>query len=174
MEQSTEGFFARLEAQTARRGSLLCVGIDPPLDGTPAAELAEYGMRLVDRTRDAACLYKPNIAFYEARGLAGLAALRQTMVHIRDSGVPVLLDAKRGDISTSAAAYARAVFDEWGADAVTVNPLLGSDGIEPFIARPDRGAFVLCHTTNPGARDLQEQDVGGRPFFELLAEKARG
>jgi uridine monophosphate synthetase len=131
-------------------------------------------MRLVDRTRDAACLYKPNIAFYEARGLAGLAALRQTMVHIRDSGVPVLLDAKRGDISTSAAAYARAVFDEWGADAVTVNPLLGSDGIEPFIARPDRGAFVLCHTTNPGARDLQELDTGGVPLYDRIARLAAG
>ncbi len=171
-ETATERFFARLEAQAAGRGSLLCVGIDPPLDGAPAAELAGYGMRLVDQTRDAACLYKPNIAFYEARGLAGLAALRQTIAHIRDSGVPVLLDAKRGDIASTAAAYARAVFDEWGADAVTVNPLLGGDGMEPFTARPDKATFVLCHTTNPGARDLQELDTGGAPLYERIARLA--
>jgi uridine monophosphate synthetase len=167
-------FFQRLAALAAHGKSLLCVGIDPALDGPSASELADYGRRIVDMTRDCALLYKPNIAFYEARGLAGLAALRQTVLHIRDAGAPVLLDAKRGDIASTAAAYAKAAFDEWGADALTVNPLLGSDGVEPFAARPDRGVFVLCHTSNPGARDLQELDTGGSPLYERIARLAAG
>ena len=86
----------------------------------------------------------------------------------------MLLDAKRGDISSTAAAYAQAAFAQWGADALTVNPLLGGDGVEPFTAHADRGVFVLCHTSNPGAKDLQELDVGGEPFYERVARLAAG
>ena len=126
----------------------------------------------MDATVDSACLYKPNIAFYEARGIEGLRILCELVGHIHAAGFPVLLDAKRGDISSTAAAYAQAAFDRWGADALTVNPLLGEDGITPFVQRADRGAFILCHTSNPGARDLQELEVEGVPFFEKIAHLA--
>jgi uridine monophosphate synthetase len=152
--------------------SLLCVGIDPPLETVPLAGLSDWGLRLVDATADSACLYKPNIAFYEARGIEGLRILRELVDHIHAAGFPVLLDAKRGDISSTAAAYAQAAFGQWGADALTVNPLLGQDGITPFIERADRGAFILCHTSNPGVRDLQELEVEGVPLYEKIAELA--
>ena len=152
--------------------SLLCVGIDPPIESVPLSELSAWGRRIVDATVGSACLYKPNIAFYEARGLDGLRILRELIDHIHAAGFPVLLDAKRGDIASTAAAYAQAAFDQWGADALTVNPLLGRDGITPFIERADRGAFVLCHTSNPGARDLQELEVGGVPLYEKIAHLA--
>jgi uridine monophosphate synthetase len=154
--------------------SLLCVGIDPPLETVPLTELSAWGRRLVDATFRSACLYKPNIAFYEARGLEGLRILRELIDAIHAAGFPVLLDAKRGDIASTAAAYAQAAFEAWGADALTVNPLLGRDGITPFIERADRGAFILCHTSNPGARDLQELEVGGAPLYEKIAQLAAG
>jgi uridine monophosphate synthetase len=166
------GFFQGL----ARRAesSLLCVGIDPPLETVPAEELFAYGRRIVDLTHEAACLYKPNIAFYEARGIKGLEKLAELITYIHDAGFPVLLDAKRGDISSTAAAYAHAAFARWGAEALTVNPLLGGDGVEPFTAYGDRGVFVLCHTSNPGAKELQELDVGGQPLYERIARLAGG
>ena len=128
---------------------------------------------VIDATSPFACAYKPNSAFYEARGLDGWSALRQVISHAHAAGRLVILDAKRGDIANTAEAYASAAFDALGADAMTVNPLLGGDTVECF-ARPDKGVFVLCHTSNPGARDLQEQETGGRPFFELLADRVRG
>jgi len=127
----------------------------------------------MDAAAPFACAFKPNAAFYEARGLAGWTALQRVIAHAQAAGKPVILDAKRGDIASTAEAYAAACFDALGADAVTMNPLLGGDTVECF-ARAGKGVFLLCHTSNPGAQDLQEQDVGGRPFFELLAEKALG
>ena len=144
------------------------------MESISRGELAGWGHRLVDATLDSACLYKPNIAFYEARGLEGLSILRQLVDRIHAAGFPVLLDAKRGDIASTAAAYAQAAFDQWDADALTVNPLLGSDGIAPFIERADRGAFILCHTSNPGARDLQELEIDGVPFYQKIARLASG
>jgi uridine monophosphate synthetase len=164
------GFFQRLAGRT--QSSLLCVGIDPPLGA--AEEIFAYGRRIVDATREAACLYKPNIAFFEARGIEGLERLRELIDYIHEAGFLVLLDAKRGDISSTAAAYAHAAFTQWRADALTVNPLLGGDGVEPFTAFPDRGVFVLCHTSNPGAKELQELDVGGMPLYERIARLADG
>jgi uridine monophosphate synthetase len=166
------GFFQRLARRT--ESSLLCVGIDPPLETVPAEELFAFGRRIVDLTHEAACLYKPNIAFYEARGIQGLEKLAELITYIHEAGFPVLLDAKRGDISSTAAAYAQAAFVQWGADALTVNPLLGGDGVEPFAAYADRGVFVLCHTSNPGAKELQELDVGGAPLYERIARLAGG
>jgi uridine monophosphate synthetase len=166
------GFFERLAKRT--ESSLLCVGIDPPLETVPTEELFAFGRRIVDTTHEAACLYKPNIAFYEARGIEGLNTLRELIDYIHNAGIPVLLDAKRGDISSTAAAYARAAFAQWGADALTVNPLLGGDGVEPFTAHTDRGVFILCHTSNSGAKELQELDVGGMPLYERIARLAGG
>jgi uridine monophosphate synthetase len=166
------GFFARLSASAEAHGSLLCIGIDPPLDSVSMGDLASFGKRIVEKTRTAACVYKPNMGFYEARGAEGIAALRETIDFIHSQDFPVILDAKRGDISSSADAYAKAAFNVLNADAITVNPLLGGDCVESFASYADRGVFVLCHTSNPGARDLQELDAGGAPLYERIARLA--
>jgi uridine monophosphate synthetase len=170
-------------AEAARRNeSLLCVGLDPrPERLAPGDDLFSFNRRIVEATRDLVCAYKPNYAFYEAAGPAGLEALRCTVAYVHQTtDVPVILDAKRGDIGSTAAAYARAAFEVWGADALTVNPYLGGDSVTPFTAYTDRGVFLLCHTSNPGATDLQTLPVAvhgtapcsSRPLYEVVAEKA--
>ena len=166
-------FFELLQESSQRAGSLLCVGLDPQVDAVAAGDIFPQNRRLIDATCQSACLYKPNAGFYEARGAEGMDALRKTIDYIHAKGMPVLLDAKRGDISSTAAAYAKAVFEVLDADAVTLNPLLGADSVEPFLQHPGRGLFLLCHTSNPGARDLQELDAGGMPFYERIALAAR-
>jgi uridine monophosphate synthetase len=169
---ASASFFSSLTSESQRADSLLCVGLDPSLD-IPTAKVLPQMKAIIDSTAAFVCAYKPNCAFFEARGLEGWSALSQLISYAHDAGRLVILDAKRGDISSTAEAYAKACFDVLGADAVTVNPLLGQDSVEAFACRADKGLFMLCHTSNPGARDLQEQVVGGRPLFELLAEKAR-
>ena len=167
--------FAQWLAETARRNeSLLCVGLDPrPERLDPGDDLFSFNQRIVDATRDLVCAYKPNFAFYESAGPAGLEALRRTVAYVHDTAdVPVILDAKRGDIGSTAAAYARAAFEVWGADALTVNPYLGGDSVTPFTAYADRGVFLLCHTSNPGATDLQTLPSPSRPLYQVVAEKA--
>ncbi len=165
-------FFDRLAEACRRHDSLLCVGLDPPLEGIPDARLVAHNRKIIDATADLACCFKPNIAFYEARGIPGMKALAETMNLVRAKGLPVILDAKRGDISSTAAAYAKAAFERWNADAVTLSPFLGRDSVEPFTAYADRGVFLLCHTSNPGARDLQELETGGMPLYQLIAALA--
>lgn len=165
-------FFDRLAAACRAHDSLLCIGLDPPLEGITDARLVSHNRRIIDATADLACCFKPNIAFYEARGIPGMKALAETVNLVRAKGLPVILDAKRGDISSTAAAYAKAVFERWNADAVTLSPFLGRDSVEPFTAYADRGVFLLCHTSNPGARDLQELDAGGMPLYQLIAALA--
>jgi uridine monophosphate synthetase len=132
-----------------------------------------FNKTIIDATADLVCAYKPNFAFYEALGLEGLAALRRTIEYIHKvTDMPVILDAKRGDIGSTAEAYAKAAFEVWGADAVIVNPYLGRDAVQPFTAYADRGVFLLCHTSNPGAADLQTLDCGGRPLYQIVAERA--
>jgi uridine monophosphate synthetase len=164
----------RLAEAARRNNSLLCVGLDPRLERlAPGENLFDFNRRVVDATADLACAFKPNFAFYEAAGPEGLDALRRTVDYVHEAaGVPVILDAKRGDIGSTAQAYARAAFEVWRADALTVNPYLGGDSVAPFTAYADRGAFVLCHTSNPGALDLQTLEVEGRPLYEVVAEKA--
>jgi uridine monophosphate synthetase len=167
-------FYDRLAEAARRNNSLLCVGLDPrPERLAPGEDLYGFGQRIVDATGDLVCAFKPNSAFYEVAGLAGLDALRRTVDYIHQAArVPVILDAKRGDIGSTAQAYARAAFEVWGADALTVNPYLGGDSVAPFTASADRGVFVLCHTSNPGAVDLQTLHVEGRLLYEVVAEKA--
>ncbi len=169
-------FYRWLEEAAWRNDSLLCVGLDPrPEKLAPGDDLFSFNRRIVDATRDLVCVYKPNFAFYESAGPEGLEALRQTVAYIHEvAGVPVILDAKRGDIGSTAQAYARAAFEVWGADALTVNPYLGGDSIVPFTAYADKGVFLLCHTSNPGATDLQTLTCSGRPLYEIVAEKAAG
>jgi orotidine-5'-phosphate decarboxylase len=137
-------FRDRLYAAARTHESWLCVGLDPDPAHMPAGVPVDAFLRgIVEATHDLVCCFKPNIAFFEALGLPGQTALRQVLKIVPDD-VPVLVDAKRGDTPETMRAYARAIFDELGADAVTVNPYLGGDSLEPFFAYPDRGVFVLC------------------------------
>ncbi len=163
-------FVRRLEARARRADTLLCVGIDPHPDllpePTPRAARA-FGLGLVEATAGAAAAFKPNIAFYEALGSNGLTALRDVIQAVPDD-IPVIVDAKRGDIASTAQAYARAVYDRLGADAVTVSPYLGVEALEPFL-RPGTAVFVLCRTSNSGAADIQEAMAGGERVYERVA-----
>ena len=194
-------FFDKLEAAARRNNTLLCVGLDPtpeacpdrflagsgapseedldPKDSTCQALLA-WNRSVIETTADLVCCYKPNIAFYEALGQPGMALLRATIAAI-PKDIPVLLDAKRGDMGSTAVAYARACFDELGVDAVTLSPYLGQDSIAPFAAYPGKGLFVLCHTSNPTAGVFQKliarngQDQGEEgPLYLRVAEQAVG
>jgi uridine monophosphate synthetase len=170
-------FFQKLVARIDESNSLLCVGLDPdPAQFQPSLLEADnpilaFNQQIIDATQDLVCAYKPNFAFYEASGLEGLDALKKTIEYIPDE-IPVILDAKRGDIGSTAKAYAKAAFEVWGADAVTLNPYLGYDSVEPFLQYGDKGLFVLCHTSNPGARDFQSLQCGGQPLHETVARRA--
>ncbi|HEY0580745.1 MAG TPA: orotidine-5'-phosphate decarboxylase [Chloroflexota bacterium] len=177
---ATISFQERLRAAARANDSWLCVGLDPDPARVPAElagrEPAEwlplFLQGIVDATRDLVCCFKPNIAFFEAFGVPGQIALRQVL-RAMPRDIPVLVDAKRGDIGSTAEAYARALFDELGADAVTVSPYLGGDALAPFFAYPDRGVFVLCKTSNPGSGELQNLTLAdGDPLYVHVARRA--
>jgi uridine monophosphate synthetase len=178
------GFFSQLEERAKEIDSLLCIGLDPHLEDLPAPDsqsALDFCLRLVEATSDFTLAYKPNIAFFEIFGSSGIAALETVIANIPDE-IPIILDAKRGDIASSAQAYAKAIFETLGANAVTVNPYLGFDAIEPFLKDEQRGVFLLCKTSNPGAADVQDLNVSTAPdgdnsvssikIFELIATKA--
>ena len=171
-------FVDRLRGAAAGNRSLLCVGLDPDPARMPVADAGAFCRAIVDATADLVCAYKPNLAFFEAQGVAGMEALRSVLDAI-PAGVPVIADAKRGDLDNSSAAYARALFDVWGFDAATFHPYMGQDSLAPFLARAERGVFVLCRTSNPSAREFQDLLVtpmtGGdtRPLYEHVAIAAR-
>jgi orotidine-5'-phosphate decarboxylase len=166
-------FRDKYEAAASRNGSLLCVGLDPEAERLPAGVPAtRFLQRIIEATADLVCCFKPNAAFFEQRGAEGWRDLRATIDAV-PAAVPVLLDAKRGDVGHSAAAYARAAFDELGADAITLNPWGGADAVEPFLAYEDRHSFVWCRSSNPGAGELQDlQLADGTLLYERLAERA--
>ena len=170
-----DSFVERLDAAMTRNRSLLCVGLDPWPPSMPIDDIAAFNRAIIDATADLVCAYKPNFAFYEAEGIAGLEALRQTIEAAPD-GVPMLLDAKRGDLGNTAIAYAKAAFEVWGADAVTVNPYQGRDALQPFLDYADRGVFILARTSNPGSAEFQDLrvrgPVGERPLYEEVAGQA--
>lgn len=166
-------FFSLLDERARATGSLLCVGLDPhPADlPQPTAQAAlDFCRRLIDATAGLALAYKPNAAFFEAFGAPGWACLREVIAAV-PPGVPVILDAKRGDIASTAEAYARAAFDALGAHAVTLSPYLGRDSLDPWLADPLHGAFLLCKTSNPGSADLQDLTVAADDAPLLLYEK---
>jgi len=170
-------FIEKLTSATRKNKSLLCVGLDPdPVRMPGKIGIFEFNKAIIGVTSDLVCAYKLNLAFYEAQGDEGLDALKRTIKHIPDD-IPVIGDAKRGDIGNTAKAYAMAIFDILNCDATTVNPYLGFDSIEPFIQYRDKGIFILCRTSNAGALDFQslqcETESGSRPLFELVALKAR-
>jgi uridine monophosphate synthetase len=167
------GFFDKLQSAIERTDSLLCVGLDPRPEYFASDGMLAFNQRIIDGTAALACAYKPNFAFYEAQGLKGLEALRQTIGLIHEkTGALVILDAKRGDIGPTAEAYAHAAFEVWGADAITLNPYLGHDSVLPFLTYPDKGVFVLCHTSNSSAEEFQAAHVGGQALYEVVARQA--
>ena len=173
-------FTDKLAARWREDNTLLCIGLDPDPSRFPAAvrdrddAIFEFCRTIVDATADLACAFKPQIAYFAScRAEDQLEAL---IAHLRAQHprVPVILDAKRGDIGSTAEHYAREAYERYGADAVTLSPYMGSDSIEPYLAYPDRGAFLLCRTSNPGGEDLQMLESGGRPLYEHVAELAAG
>lgn len=176
------GFFTRLEERVRTVDSLLCIGLDPhPADlDTPTAQAAQkFCLRLIEATAGLAAAFKPNTAFFEAFGPPGMAALAQVIAAV-PVGIPVILDAKRGDIASTAQAYAQAAFQAFGANAVTASAYLGYDSLAPFLSDPERGVFLLCKTSNPGAADLQDLVLSGAPgapeeltLYETVARLAQ-
>jgi orotidine-5'-phosphate decarboxylase len=173
-------FMQSLQQAWARNDSLVCVGLDPEpskfpahLRGRPNA-VFEFCAAIVDATADLVCAFKPQIAHFAA--LRAEESLERLIAHIhaRHAGVPVILDAKRGDIGSTAQHYAAEAFERYRADAVTLNPYLGRDSVQPFLDRPDKGVILLCHTSNPGAADLQDLIVEGKdgarlPLYQHVA-----
>ena len=184
-------FIDALRARWHAASTLLCVGLDPDPAKFPDAFVVEgpddegdalfaFCRDIVDATAEFACAFKPQIAYFAAHN-GGEAALQRLIAHINAShpGIPVILDAKRGDIGSTAEQYAAEAFDRFGADAVTLNPYMGRDSAEPFLQRGDRGCIFLCHTSNPGARDFQELRVaapggGDVPLYEHIARTIAG
>ncbi|QNA88300.1 orotidine-5'-phosphate decarboxylase [Massilia sp. Dwa41.01b] len=174
-------FINKLAAAWTRNDSLLCVGLDPDLARLPAHlkdepdGIVRFCKAIIDATADLACAFKPQIAYFAALGAE--AQLETICRYLREAypHIPLILDAKRGDIGATAHQYAREAFDRYGADAVTVNPYMGFDSVEPYLEWADRGVIVLCRTSNAGGSDLQFLNVEGKPLYQhvarLVAEK---
>jgi len=165
-------FIDKLLSASDANQSLLCIGLDPDPELMPEMEVFAFNKAIIDATRDLVCAYKPNLAFYEALGVEGIDALKRTIEYIPDD-IPIIGDAKCGDVGNTAQFYARALFEVFGFDAATVNPYLGYDSVEPFLSYAERGVFILCKTSNMGAADFQSLPFSGVPLFELVAGKAR-
>ena len=177
-------FLDLLHSASTRNNSMLCVGLDPEPTRFPAAmqgnprKIYDFCAAIVDATADLVCAFKPQIAYFAAHGAED--QLERLMQHLRANAphVPVILDAKRGDIGSTAEQYAKEAFERYGADAVTLSPFMGFDSVEPYLAYPGKGAFLLCRTSNPGGDDLQNQrlaSVEGQPLlYEHLARLAQG
>ena len=174
-------FISRLEQAWRSRNSLLCVGLDPDPRRLPAHlanrpdAIFEFCRDIVDATADLVCCFKPQIAYFAAYRAEGQLERLIAWIHEHHSAVPVILDAKRGDIGSTAELYAVEAFERYDADAVTVNPYLGRDSVEPFLAYRDRGVILLCRTSNPGGSDLQFLDVGGgEKLYQRVARLVSG
>ena len=173
-------FVTQLAACWQRSDSLVCVGLDPEIERFPgrvadrASPIFHFNKAIIDATADLVCAYKPQFAHYAAYEAEDQLERTIEYIHRAYPGVPVILDSKRGDIGNTAERYAIEAFERYGADAVTVNPYLGGDSLEPFLRREDRGVVVLCRTSNPGARDLQDLMLaeGGRRLYHVVAELA--
>lgn len=173
-------FAAKLHEAARLNQTWLSVGLDPDPTQLPAhlrnadhpcSVIVEFHRSIVEATRDLVCAYKTNSAFYEALGPAGLETLQQTCAMVPDD-IPVILDAKRGDVGHTSQKYAEFAFGQMGADAVTLSPYLGIDALAPFLAYGDRCVFVLCRTSNPSSGELQDLECDGKPLYQHVAESA--
>jgi len=171
-------FIEQLTRAWERSDSLACVGLDPEIERFPrhiAAEpspIFQFNRAIIDATADLVCAYKPQFAHYAAYEAEDQLERTIEYIHKTHPGVPVILDAKRGDVGNTAERYAIEAFERYGADAVTVNPYLGGDALEPFLRHADKGVAILCRTSNPGARDLQDLVIGARKLYQVVAELA--
>jgi uridine monophosphate synthetase len=178
-----ESVFTFLERRVDDCSSLLCIGLDPHVNDLPAptaASARDFCLNLVKQTSRYAAAFKPNAAFFEVFGAEGWTALKEVVEAIQDesnrmgSMIPVILDAKRGDIASTAAAYARSAFENLDVDCITLSPYLGKDSIEPFIQQSEKGIFLLCKTSNPGSGDLQDVVLSdGDLLYEHVAKLAQ-
>jgi len=170
-------FFERLALIQEAQDSLLCIGLDPDISRFPQdiqqdpEPIYTFNKAIVDATADLVCCFKPQIAHYA--GVGAETQLQKTIDYIQSKKLPVLLDAKRGDVGSTAEFYARELFERYGADATTINPYLGLDAMEPYLEYRDRGIFILCRTSNPGSADVQNLKLAdGKLLFEHIAEQA--
>ena len=169
-------FMQALRARWTRADSLVCVGLDPEPAKFPGHlhddpdPVFKFCRAIVDATAPYVCSFKPQIAHFAALGAEDALQRLIAHIHAAHAGIPVILDAKRGDIGSTAQQYAAEAFDRYRADAVTANPYLGRDSVQPFLDRADKGVVILCRTSNAGAGDLQDLDVGGRPLYQHVAE----
>ncbi|CAJ8129485.1 orotidine 5'-phosphate decarboxylase [Burkholderia pseudomallei] len=175
---STPTFIESLRTAWQRTNSLLCVGLDPEptkfpahLENQPDA-IFDFCREIVDATAPFASAFKPQIAYFAAHRAEDQLERLIAHIHLQHPGLPVILDAKRGDIGSTAEQYAREAFERYRADAVTVNPYMGFDSIEPYLEYEDKGVVVLCRTSNPGGSDLQFLETGGRPLYQVVADLA--
>jgi len=172
------GFVQALTEAWHRNDSLVCVGLDPEIERFPhglagqGSPIFHFNKAVIDATADLVCAYKPQFAHYAAYEAEDQLERTIEYIHKNHPAVPVILDAKRGDVGNTAERYAIEAFERYGADAVTVNPYLGGDSLEPFLRRADKGVIVLCRTSNAGARDLQDLKVGERPLYQVVAQLA--
>jgi orotidine-5'-phosphate decarboxylase len=169
-------FLAKLDAAVEENRSLVCVGLDPDPALMPIQDPIEFCKKIIEATSDLVCAYKPNLAFFEAMGEHGWHVLTETLAAIPPE-IPVIGDAKRGDIGNTSAGYAHAIFDLLKCDAATVNPYGGTDAVEPFLEYKDKGVIVWCRSSNPSAREFQDLTVSEngtqRPFWQMVALKAK-
>ncbi len=158
--------------------SLVCVGLDPDVEKIPAFlngkefPLFEFNRAIIDATNDLVCAYKPQVAYYSAIAAENQLEMTIRYIHEKYPDIPVILDAKRGDIGSTASMYAKEVFDRYKADAVTVNPFMGGDTLLPFLSRKEKGIVILCKTSNPGSGDIQKLKVSGEEIYKKVARLA--
>lgn len=165
-------FAEKIKRAAMQHNSLVCVGLDSDTARLPnGITQLEFNKAIIDATHDLVCAYKPNTAFYEAEGADGIAALKATCDYIHHTAPDVLIivDAKRADIGNTNKGYVRFAYDYLGADAITLNPYLGSEALEPFLDNPEYGAIVLCRTSNSGSGGVQDLRIEGTPLYERVA-----
>jgi orotidine-5'-phosphate decarboxylase len=172
-------FQSKLNQAIEKNNSLVCVGLDSDIDKLPDSSRHQetpqftFNKALIDATHDLVCCYKPNPAFYEANGAKGIKELKLTCEYIKGiyPEIPIIIDAKRGDIGNTNEGYAKYVFDYFNADAITVMPYMGIESLSCFFKREGKGIFVGCHSSNPGAKEFQELEINGKLLYELVAEE---
>lgn len=172
-------FLKKIEKSITKNSSLLCIGLDTDIEKVPNYLLSskdpifEFNRKIIDQTYDLVCAYKPQIAYYEAHGIEGLKSLKKTVDYINKNFpyIPIICDAKRADIGSTSLQYAKSLFDYFNFDAITVNPYLGFDALEPFLNYKNKGVIILCRTSNPGASDFQDLKIKNESLYIKIAKK---